>query len=158
MQNTGDWQAFFFFLRDQNAKKIKMLMCLIQTDQNSAQIFNRIAFDKWQVAVSQATVLHETDDCNFGGVYIPWIYSHARWSYRRRFRSLLLCPLSVGHYHFPLLMKTVIPLISERRLKIDMLCAPNPHIFSSFFIWNKSQSVLLSIDKGSIQSINEKRS
>ena len=27
-------------------------------------------------------------------------YSHARWSYRRRFRSLLLCPLSVEHYYF----------------------------------------------------------
>ena len=37
----------------------------------------------------------------FGGVYIPCIYSHARWSHRRRFRSLLLCPLSVELYHFP---------------------------------------------------------
>ena len=26
------------------------------------------------------------------------IYSHARWSYRRRFRSLLLCPLSVERH------------------------------------------------------------
>ena len=39
--------------------------------------------------------------CTFGGVYIPCIYSHARWSYRRRFRSLL-CPLFVERYHFPL--------------------------------------------------------
>ena len=38
----------------------------------------------------------------FDGVYIPCIYSHARWSYRRRFRSLLLCPLSVERYYFPL--------------------------------------------------------
>ena len=29
-------------------------------------------------------------------------YSHARWSYRRRFRSLLLCPLSVERYYFPM--------------------------------------------------------
>ena len=29
------------------------------------------------------------------------IYSHARWSYRRRFGSLLLCPLSVERYYFP---------------------------------------------------------
>ena len=38
----------------------------------------------------------------FGGVFIPCIYSHARWSYRRRFRSLRLCPLSVERYYFPL--------------------------------------------------------
>ena len=38
--------------------------------------------------------------CTFGGVYIPCIYPHARWSYRRRFRSLLLCPLSVERYCF----------------------------------------------------------
>ena len=31
-----------------------------------------------------------------------YIYSHARWSYRRRFRSLLLRPLSVERYNFPL--------------------------------------------------------
>ena len=41
--------------------------------------------------------------CIFGGVYTPCIYWHARWSYRRRFRSLLLCPLSVERYYFPLL-------------------------------------------------------
>ena len=40
--------------------------------------------------------------CTFGGVYIPCSYSHAEWSYRRRFRSLLLCPLSVERYYFPL--------------------------------------------------------
>ena len=40
--------------------------------------------------------------CIFGGVYIPSIYSHARWSYRRRFRSLLSRPLSVERYYFPL--------------------------------------------------------
>ena len=34
-------------------------------------------------------------ECSFGGIYIPCIYSHARWRYRRRFRSSLLCPLSV---------------------------------------------------------------
>ena len=38
--------------------------------------------------------------CTFGGVYIPCIYSHARWSYRRRFRWLLLCPLSVDRCYF----------------------------------------------------------
>ena len=30
------------------------------------------------------------------------IYPHARWSYRRRIRSLLLCPLAVERYYFPL--------------------------------------------------------
>ena len=38
----------------------------------------------------------------FGGVYVPCIYSHAKWSYGRQFRSLLLCPLSVERYQFPL--------------------------------------------------------
>ena len=37
-----------------------------------------------------------------GGVYIPSTYSHARWSYRRRFRFLLLCPLSMERCYFPL--------------------------------------------------------
>ena len=37
----------------------------------------------------------------FGRVYVPCSYSHARWSYLRRFRSLLLCPLSVESYYFP---------------------------------------------------------
>ena len=36
----------------------------------------------------------------FCGVYVPCIYSHARWSYRGRFRSSLLCPLSVKRYYF----------------------------------------------------------
>ena len=40
--------------------------------------------------------------CTFGGVCVPCIYSHAGWSYCRRFRSLLLCPLSVECYYFPL--------------------------------------------------------
>ena len=38
--------------------------------------------------------------CTFGGVYTPYIYSHASWSYCRRFRSLLLCPLSVECHYF----------------------------------------------------------
>ena len=29
-------------------------------------------------------------ECTFGGIYIPCIYSHTRWSYRRRFGSWLL--------------------------------------------------------------------
>ena len=37
-----------------------------------------------------------------GGIYIPCIYSYARWSYHRQFRSLLLCLLSVKCYYFPL--------------------------------------------------------
>ena len=40
--------------------------------------------------------------CTFGEVYTPCTYSHARWSYRRQFRSLLLCPLSVKRYYFSL--------------------------------------------------------
>ena len=41
-----------------------------------------------------------TSECTFGGVYVP--YSHVRCSNHRRFRSLLLCPLSVEHCSFPL--------------------------------------------------------
>ena len=36
----------------------------------------------------------------FCGVYIPCIYSQVRLSHRGRFRSLLLCPLSVEHCYF----------------------------------------------------------
>ena len=36
--------------------------------------------------------------CACGAICVPCIYPHARWSYRRRFRSLLLCPLSVEYY------------------------------------------------------------
>ena len=28
--------------------------------------------------------------CTFGGVYVPCIYLHARWSYHRRFRSVVV--------------------------------------------------------------------
>ena len=30
-----------------------------------------------------------TKGCAFGGIYVPCSYSHARWSYRRRFLSLI---------------------------------------------------------------------
>ena len=37
---------------------------------------------------------------------VPWwslcTYSHGGWGCRRRFRSLLLCPLSEERYYFPL--------------------------------------------------------
>ena len=40
-------------------------------------------------------------ECAFGGVYVPCINSLARGSYRRRFRSSLLCTFSVECYHLP---------------------------------------------------------
>ena len=43
-----------------------------------------------------------------GGVYIPWVYLHARWSYLRQFRSLLLCSLAVERCWLPLLNQTKI--------------------------------------------------
>ena len=43
----------------------------------------------------------------FGRLYIPCICSHARWSYRGRFRSLLLCPLSFERCYFPLLIQNL---------------------------------------------------
>ena len=39
--------------------------------------------------------------CTLLCIYVFCIYSHARWSYRGRLRSLLLCPLSVERYYFP---------------------------------------------------------
>ena len=41
---------------------------------------------------------------HLGRVYVPCVYLHARWSYRWRFRPLLLCPLSVERYYLPLLV------------------------------------------------------
>ena len=41
----------------------------------------------------------------FGGVYAPCIYSHVRWSYRRRFWPLSLCPLSVERYELALFVE-----------------------------------------------------
>ena len=38
------------------------------------------------------------------GCYIPCVYLHARWSYCRWFRFLLLCPSSVKCCYFPLLV------------------------------------------------------
>ena len=35
-------------------------------------------------------------------IYVLCIYSHARWSDRRRSRSLLLCALSVERHYLPL--------------------------------------------------------
>ena len=45
---------------------------------------------------------HPFWECTFGGVYLPCIYWHARWSYRRRCGSLWLCSLFVEGYYFPL--------------------------------------------------------
>ena len=42
--------------------------------------------------------------CTFGGVYVPCIYSHARWIYHRQFSSLWSCSLSIERYYFPLLV------------------------------------------------------
>ena len=55
---------------------------------------------KWEDVYATGGVL--VWGCTCGGVYIPRIYLHARWSYRRQFRPLLLRPLSVKHYYFPL--------------------------------------------------------
>ena len=52
------------------------------------------------------------------GVYVPCIYSHVRWSYCRRFRSLLLCPLSVERYYFPLIVDCI-QQSSSARLNFD---------------------------------------
>ena len=55
--------------------------------------------------------------CTFGEVYLPCSYSHARWSYRRRFRSLLLCFLSVERYYFFLFLDSMTNcLISVKRI------------------------------------------
>ena len=37
-----------------------------------------------------------------GGVYVLCIYSHAKWSYRRRFKSLLLCPCLLSAVNVPM--------------------------------------------------------
>ena len=49
---------------------------------------------------------------------IPCIYSHARWSYRRRFRSLSLCPLSAERYHFPFVY-FLIPVPTARAIPLE---------------------------------------
>ena len=54
--------------------------------------------------------------CTFDGVDVPYIYSHARCSYRRRFRFLLLCPLSVERYYFPLFVDCFDDCVAPRIL------------------------------------------
>ena len=54
------------------------------------------------IALDRQGTQQQRPQSTLGGVYIPCIYSHARWSYRKRLRSLLLCPLSVELYYFPL--------------------------------------------------------
>ena len=71
---------------------------------------------KWRVYMPLGGILFW--GWTFGGVYIPCIYSHARWSYLRRFRSLLLCPLSFARYYFPLFVVSFIVCFwNVRRLK-----------------------------------------
>ena len=71
--------------------------------------------ENWRKLVAESSVVPQRPSrlryrwwrwwwCTCGWVYIPCIYLHARWSYRRRFRALLLCPLSVERYYFPLLI------------------------------------------------------
>ena len=73
----------------------------------------------------RALVENQQTKGTFGGVYIPCIYSHARWSYRRRFSSLLLCPLSVERYYSPLFVETSVvlnidwPTIRNLRMEIS---------------------------------------
>ena len=60
----------------------------------------------WVTRHSPITLCHwfqmsTSKDGTFGGVYVPCINSHARWSYRRLFTSLLLCPLSVERSYPP---------------------------------------------------------
>ena len=53
---------------------------------------------KWEDMPLGASFFEDVPSC---GVYVFCIYSRARWSYRGRLRSLLLCPLSVERYYFP---------------------------------------------------------
>ena len=55
--------------------------------------------------------------CNFGGVYISCIYSHARWSFHRRLRSLLLCPFSVVRL-FPFVWIFMLPQLAFTRTEV----------------------------------------
>ena len=62
--------------------------------------------------------------CTFGGVYVPCIYSHANGSYRRWFRSLLLCPLSVERYKLPFSVNLISHQESRsKRLQIGIRAA-----------------------------------
>ena len=58
--------------------------------------------------------------CTFDGVYIPRINSYARWNYRRRFRSLLLCPLSVEPHHFPLFVDSLLEKTQKKTERFDL--------------------------------------
>ena len=56
--------------------------------------------------------------CTFGEI-LPGIYLHATGSYRRRFRSLLVGPLSVKRYYFPLFVDSTQTLQASFRLKLQ---------------------------------------
>ena len=59
-------------------------------------------------------------------IYLPCIYSHARWRYRRRFRSLLLCPLSVERYYFPLHVDSTLGRKGGNWLRNHQWCSNDP--------------------------------
>ena len=85
------------------------------------------------------------EDVPWCGVYVPAsFYSHARWSYRWRLRSLLLCLLSDECYLFPLFVdsvhlyeKFVLLIRTSRPSRIPIL----PHqIFRATFVSNQGPS------------------
>ena len=70
---------------------------------NTGKLFFFFSFRRIVGGSEDLFILHHRyRECTFGGVYVSCIHAHARWSYGRWFGSLLLCPLSVERYYFPL--------------------------------------------------------
>ena len=61
----------------------------------------------------------------FGGVYVRCIYSHARWSYRRGIRRLLLFPLLVERCSLPL----------WNQVKNQQVCTCSRNVLLLVFSW-----------------------
>ena len=74
---------------------------LLHTSKTSSTVFDWCAFKRHNTVATLRLNVGRLSVCSsclrmcFWGVYIPFFHSHARWSSRRRFGFLLLCPLSV---------------------------------------------------------------
>ena len=96
-------QRCFLFLKHRRTELFKNGQLFTNADVWKKRLIKTQTVQVWSDVIN--VVCRSSQECTFGGVYVPCIYSHARWSYRRLFRSLSLRPLSVDRYCFPLIVE-----------------------------------------------------
>ena len=77
----------------------------------------------------------------YGELYVPCIYSLARWSNRKRLSSPLLCPLSVECSLFPLFFNFILLRFNVSLKSVYERCT-EMHLLSTKFITRERENLL----------------